>query len=87
MEREIFDEKTTIHYSSKDGKMYFNNHDITGLEKPLADALRAKDYDKVGWLLAATLVKDEGSAPVKHHEFKPKPSTEDKALLHGAQFA
>lgn len=86
-EKEVFDEKTTIHYNAKDGKMYFNNHDITGLEKPLADALRAKDYDKVGWLLAATLVKEEGSAPVKHNDFKPHPDRKARALKAAAKFA
>lgn len=57
-EKEVFDEATTIKWE-KD-HMIFNHQDITALGEPLEKAITTGDYGKAGWLLASTLVKEEG---------------------------
>jgi len=75
-EKELKDEKRTIHFA--DRKLMFNGHDITGILKPMMEAAKAHDHEKVGWILAATLTKEDG---------EPQPDPKEKALWDAAKFA
>jgi len=64
-EKELFNADTTMKFAQ--GKIFFNHQDITALAKPLGQAIKEKEYERAGWLLAATLVKEEKAGDKNTH--------------------
>jgi len=58
-ERELMNGKTTM--KMEGDKLMFNNKDISGLGKPLGEAVKKGQYRHMGFLLASTLLKADGA--------------------------